>query len=164
MIAMDNTTTIEVIEHFLREQQGWRPFGGLFKRHRNNPRIYARAGKNIVLIGPYKVKPDILLDPAHARHLQDDFEDYLHQVQRELQNHIAAMQPKALTLVFSRGGSLQIPQWFLDWCQQMGIVVVFAPDPQEHPGEDNVLEYILMLRRMLEELEFSECTLNHDWF
>ena len=74
------------------------------------------------------------------------------------------MQPKALTLVFSRGGSLQIPQWFLDWCQQIGIAVTFAPDPQEHPGEDNVLEYILMLRRMLEELEFSECTLNHDWF
>lgn len=156
MIALDNTTTIEVIEHVLQEQQGWRPIGGLFKRNRNNPQIYARAGKHSVLLGPIKVKPDLLLDPDHARVIQRNFEDYLRQVQQELQKHIAALQPKALTIVFSSGGSLRVPDWFMDWCHHMGIQVIFAPDPQERLGEESIFEYVLKMRQMLEKLELLE--------
>jgi hypothetical protein len=149
MIGFDNNKAIEVLDHILREQEGWRPLGGLFRRNRNNPQIYARNGRHVVLFGPIRVSPESLLDPNHLPSLQDEFEVYLEKIREELEKHIDALQPKDLTIVFTKGGALQVPDWFMDWCKQNGIRVRFTPDPER---DSHCLHFVLEMRRLLEEI------------
>ena len=154
MISLDNRTTIEVLDHFLREKRKWRSLGGLFRRNRNNPHIYARDGRQIAIFGPFRVGPGTILAPHEPSLIQRVFEEHLEGVRDELEKHISALRPDDLTLVFSGGGSLQVPDWFMEWCCRNGIRVVFAPAPQgSHGGEESMLDYILNLRHLLDQLE-----------
>lgn len=153
MISLDNNTTIEVLDHFLREEWKWRSLGGLFRRNRNNPQIYARDGRQIVILGPYRVNAGAF-DGIKVPLIQQEFEDYLEKVREELESHIGALRPEDLTIVFSGGGSLQVPDWFMEWCSRNGIRVFFTPDPQgRHGGEESILDYVLNLRHLIDSLE-----------
>jgi len=154
MISLDNNTASEILDHLLREKNQWRSLGGLFPCHRNNPQIYARDGRHIVIIAPFRVSPDLMLQAGEDPCFQSDFEDYLKQLKEGLEKHISAHRPRDLTMIISSGGSLLLPDWFMDWCNQFGFQVLFAPDPQEHPGqEEGVLDYCQKIHRLLALLE-----------
>src|SRR5210317_2129602 len=107
------TSTIRLIEELLGPD-GWRYMGGLFKRHKNNPNIYAKDGRIVVIQGPISVSAETLFSGGGGHQVQDDFEDYLQRLQKELQGHIGAVRPQGVALVMQGGGSLQLPQWFID--------------------------------------------------
>lgn len=163
MISLDNNTTIEVLDHYLREDRRWRSLGGLFRRNRNNPQIYARDGRHIVVFGPFRVNPGTIAGNKVPL-IQEELEEYLEKVRDELGNHYSALRPEDLTIVFSGGGSLHVPDWFMEWCRGNGFRVFFAPDPHgSHEGEKSMLDYILKLQDLFEGLEEPDPRLNEEF-
>lgn len=164
MISLDNNTASEILDYLLREKHEWRSLGGLSPRNRNNPQIYARDGRHIVIIKPFRVSPDSILQAGDDPCFQSDFEEYLNQLKEGLEKHIGAHQPKDLTMIISSGGSLLLPDWFMDWCNQYGFQVLFAPDPQEQPGqEEGILDYCHKIHRLLALLEKPGPPLNEQF-
>lgn len=151
MVGISNA--IDIIGTVLKEE-GWREVGKLFGRNANNAVIYARHGRNVVLFGPFHVAPNRFFDPNFPMDLQDEFEDYLRRVMRELEDHLHAVNPRELSIVFHGGGTLRIPDWFLDWCRERGVVVHLAPDPQESAAkhDGSLFEFILKLGKLMRDL------------
>lgn len=161
MVGISNAT--DIIGPALKNE-GWRTVGNLFGRSANNGAIYARNGRNIVLFGPFQVSPKRLLDPGFYQDLQGEFEDFLQRVKDELEDHLQAVHPRGMSIVFHGGGVLEVPDWFLEWCLHRGIQVHFAPDPQDcaRREEGSLLGFILQLRRLLEDLSEGRGSLVFD--
>lgn len=68
-----------------------------------------------------------------GRTLDDQFDDYLRRLQRQLQKTIAGGL-RVTDIYFEGGGPLSIPDWFRDWCTQMGIRIHII-NPNELPNE-----------------------------
>ena len=118
------------------------PFVGDLK-----PRTHVRNGDGCVVTGPMVVKPasnDRHAPPATAlpspSDLQDAFEAELDRLSRQLANLRRALGSGRIRLVFSGGGTLQIPEWFLDRMRQLGVQIdVVYPDGSVdtlQPGHD----------------------------
>lgn len=60
--------------------------------------------------------PGIIRRPSVGIESSDDFF-------KELQKEIEHYLPKIKTLVFQEGGNIPIPDWFLNWCRDNGVVV-----------------------------------------
>ncbi len=52
---------------------------------------------------PFRVSPGAMLDPHNSSLIQMEFEEYLEKVRDELENHISALRPDDLMIVFSGG-------------------------------------------------------------
>lgn len=77
--------------------------------------------------------PKIAPPAACGRTLEDQFDDYLRRLQRQLQKTIAGGL-RVTDIYFEGGGPLSIPDWFRDWCTQMGIRI-HVINPNELPNE-----------------------------
>lgn len=77
--------------------------------------------------------PRLAPPAACGRTLEDQFDDYLKRLQRQLQKTIAGGLP-VTDIYFPGGGTLPIPDWFRDFCAQNGIRIHII-DPNELPNE-----------------------------
>ena len=98
---------IDIIEIFLKrlKNRGWRQNSGYAQR--GNPRILERSGKRIAVVKPIKVDP--------FKILQNEIDIFF----RSLINIILKNGIKDVFL--PGGGTIPIPQFFLDFCNEHGI-------------------------------------------
>jgi len=101
MIQID---TIEILLKRLKNR-GWRQNGGYAIR--GNPRVLERNGIRIAVVKPIKIDP--------FKILQDEIDNFF----RSLINIILKNGIKDVFL--PGGGTIPIPQFFLDFCNENGI-------------------------------------------
>lgn len=101
MIQID---TIEILLKQLKNR-GWRQNGGYAIR--GNPRVLERNGKRIVVGKPIKIDP--------FKILQDEIDNFF----RSLINII--LKNGVQDVFLPGGGTIPIPQFFLDFCNENGI-------------------------------------------
>jgi hypothetical protein len=100
---------IDLMDTFLKrlKKSGWKQNGGYAIQ--DNPRVLERNGKKIAVIKPIKVDP--------YKILQDEIDKFF----RSLTNIILK---NGITDVFLQGGgTIPIPQFFLDFCKENGIKI-----------------------------------------
>lgn len=98
---------IDIIEILLKrlKNRGWRQNGGYAIR--GNPRVLELNGKQITAVKPIKIDP--------FKILQNEIDDFF----RSLINIISKNGIKDVFLL--GGGTIPIPQFFLDFCNEHGI-------------------------------------------
>lgn len=60
--------------------------------------------------------PGVIQRPSIGINSPDDF---FKELLKEIEHHL----PKITKLVFQHGGSMPIPEWFIDWCKSNGIEI-----------------------------------------
>ena len=105
MIQID---TIEILLKQLKNR-GWRQNGGYAIR--GNPRVLERNGKRIVVGKPIKIDP--------FKILQDEIDNFF----RSLIN--ITLKNGVKDVFLPGGGTIPIPQFFLDFCNENGILFSF---------------------------------------
>jgi hypothetical protein len=84
------------------------------------------------------------LEAGDAKAHEDLIDQWFHQVRRSL-DHLKKTMPAScrLKVAFQGGGTIPIPQWFRDWCEQEGIEILVLdpvapearqPEPSGEPG------------------------------
>jgi hypothetical protein len=100
--------------------------------------VYARDGSFVIPHGPYVVKGKPAKEIKKAvrstvKQIQDEFEDYLRKIAKEIDKLRISMPPKSILIIFQGGGRLVLPTWFLNWAEEIGIKIriISDGDPEE---------------------------------
>jgi hypothetical protein len=105
---------IDIIEIFLKrlKSRGWKQNGGYAIR--GNPRVLDRYGKRIAVVKPIKIDP--------FKVLQDEIDKFFRSL-------IDIINKNGIKNVFlPGGGTIPIPQFFLDFCKEHGINIHVVTD------------------------------------
>ena len=98
---------IDLMEIILKQlkRKGWKQNGGYAIR--GNPRVLEQSGRRIAVVKPLQIDP---------------FKNITEQVEKFFESLIRIIQKNGIKDVFlPGGGTIPIPQFFLDFCKEMGI-------------------------------------------